>query len=243
MRKYIVLTVIAIAAIMLAACSPAVVPVVSGNSNQPAPRTINVNGTGMVNVAPDIAYISIGVHTEADTAENAVAQNNALTQKVIDAIKAQGVADKDIRTNNFSIYPNQKYDANGQPQAMTYVVDNTVNVTVHDLTKMGAMLDAAVKAGANTVNSIQFDVEDKTSALSDARTAAVKDAQKQAQELAQAAGVTLGDVQTITYYDNTPVPFTSYGKGGGMAADAAAVPVNPGTSQLSATVNMVYLIK
>jgi uncharacterized protein YggE len=244
MRKYIVLTVIAMAAIMLAACSPAIAPAVVGNSNQPAPRTINVNGTGMVSVTPDIAYISIGVHTEADTAEAAVALNNTQTQKVVDAIKAQGVPDKDIQTNNFSIYPNQKYDDTGKPQGTTYVVDNTVNVTVHDLTKMGEMLDAAVKAGANNVNSVQFDVEDKTNAMSDARVAAVKDAQRQAEELAQAAGVTLGDVQTISYYDNTPIPYYS-GKGGGgvMAADAASVPVNPGTTQLTATVNMIYLIK
>jgi uncharacterized protein YggE len=243
MRKYIVLTVIAILAMSLAACSPVVIPAASTNPNQPAPRTISVNGTGMVTVTPDIAYISIGVHTEADAATDAVSQNNTLTQKVIDALKALGVAEKDIRTTNFSIYPNQRYDNNGLPLPMTYVVDNTVNVTVRDLTKMGQMLDAAVKAGANTVNSIQFDVEDKTSAMSDARVAAVKDAQKQAQELAQAAGVTLGDVQTITYYDNTPVPYTAYGKGGGMVADAASVPVSPGTSQLTASVSIIYLIK
>jgi uncharacterized protein len=244
MRKYFVLTVIAIAAFMLAACSPAAAPAVVGYPNQPAPRTINVNGTGIVMVTPDIAYISIGVHTEADTAEAAVAQNNTQTQKVVDAIKAQGVADKDLRTDNFSIYPNQKYDETGKPQGTTYVVDNTVNVTVRDLTKMGEMLDAAVKAGANSVNSVQFDVEDKTSALSEARVAAVKDAQKQAEELAQAAGIALGDIQTISYYDSTPIPYFS-GKGGGsvMAADAASVPVNPGVTQLTATVNIIYLIK
>ena len=114
------------------------------------------------------------------------------------------MADKDIQTTNFSIYPQQQYDNNGKMTGIIYVVDNTVYVTVRDLTKLGDLLDASVTAGANNINSISFDVADKTAALSQARLAAVADARKQADELTGATGVTLGTVQTISYYDSTP---------------------------------------
>ena len=87
----------------------------------------------------------------------------------------------------FSIYPNTQYDQQtGKPGTTTYVVDNTVYVTVHQLDKLGDLLDATVQAGANSVNNIQFDVADKSSAIQQARDQAVKDAQTQAQELASA---------------------------------------------------------
>ena len=222
-------------AALLSACAP---------TNEKNPRTVHVNGTGMVNIKPDIAYINLGVHTEGATAAGAVAENNANSQKLVDTLKAAGVAEADIRTTNFSIYPSQQTDPQtGKPIGTTYMVDNSVYVTIRDLGKLGEILDASVKAGANSINSIQFDKYDKSADLSQAREAAVKNAQTQAQELAKAAGVTLGDVQTISTYDSTPVPLSSDVKYGLGAAPAAAVPVNPGTLQLTVTVSMVYFIK
>ncbi|HEX2698136.1 MAG TPA: SIMPL domain-containing protein, partial [Anaerolineales bacterium] len=133
----------------------------------------------------------------------------------------------------------------GVKKSTTYMVDNTVYVTVHKLDQLGDLLDASVKAGANSINSIQFDLADKTAALKQARDAAVKDAKTQAQELATAAGVSLGDLQTINFYNNIPGPYTDvYGKGGGGGAAAAvAVPVNPGQLTITVTVNLTYEIK
>lgn len=240
-NKTLFVSALVLLALALGACSPTIMA-----EPAPAVRTLNVNGTGQIFLSPDIAYIYIGVHTEEATAAESVAANNDETQRVIEALKKAGVDAKDIRTTNFSIWPNQQYSPDGQPTGTRYAVDNSVFVTVRKLDNLGDLLDAAVAAGANSINSIQFDVADKTEALKQAREAAVKDAKAQAQELADVAGMSLGDVQSISFYDSAPVPFTeSYGKGGGggAVAEAAAVPIQPGQLTLTATVSMSYQIK
>ena len=239
-KKTLFVSALVLVALVLGACSPTIM------AEPAAPvRTMSVNGTGQVFLSPDIAYIYIGVHTEQDTAAEAVAANNAETQRVIEALKKAGVDAKDIRTTNFSIWPNQQYSPDGQPLGTRYVVDNSVFVTVRKLDNLGDLLDAAVAAGANSINSIQFDVADKTEALKKAREEAVKDAKAQAQELADVAGMTLGEIQTISFYDSAPAPYLdSYGKGGGGgAAVESAVPIQPGQLTLMVTVSMSYEIK
>src|ERR1700690_4030974 len=176
--KFLLISAVLLAAIALSACGATTVV------SNPAPpqRTLSVTGTGIVYLTPDVAYINIGVHTEQPTASEAVSANNDQTQQVVNAVKNFGVDPKDIRTTNFSIYPNTQYDQQtGKPGTTTYIVDNTIYVTVHQLDKLGDLLDATVQAGANNVNSIQFDVFDKSSAIQQARDQAVKDAQTQAQ--------------------------------------------------------------
>jgi uncharacterized protein YggE len=127
-----------------------------------------------------------------------------------------------------------------------YAVDNTVYVTVRDLAKLGDLLDTAVQAGANTVNSVQFDVAEKDDALKQARAEAVKDAESQAQSLAQAAGLSLGEIQSIGFSEVSPYPiFDGKGGGGGMAAEqaAAAVPIQPGQLTFTVYVNVTYTLK
>lgn len=240
-RTFLILAAIMLGAIAMSACGPATIVA----NPAPAQRTLSVTGSGMVNMTPDIAYINIGVHTEKPTAADAVAENNTQTQQVVDALKAAGVDAKDIQTTNFSIYPNSQFDPQtNQKIGTTYVVDNTVNVTVRKLDKLGDLLDTTVKSGANSVNSIQFDVADKTQALKQARDLAVKDAQTQAKELATTASITLGEVQTISFYNNVPSPvMDTFGKGGGGAVAAASVPISSGQMTLTVTVNMSYEIK
>ena len=237
--KFALIAAVFTLALVLSACGPAAS---APAAVQPPQRTINVSGTGQVTIKPDIAYINIGVHTEMPSAADAVAQNNTNSQAVIDALKAAGVAADDLQTTNFNIYPNNQTGPDGKTVSTTYMVDNTVSVKVRDLTKLGAVLDAAVKAGANNVNNIQFDVVDKTKALSDARAAAVKAAKDEATQLAAAAGVTLGDVQTINYNENTPGPIF-YAKSAGLAAADSSVPVSAGTMDISVNVTMTYEIK
>ena len=225
---------------VLTACGPSTIAV----QTQPAQRTITVTGTGKVTLTPDIAYISIGVHTENASAKEAVSQNTTQAQAVIAAIKGFGVADKDIQTTNFSINPQQQTDSTGKVTGVTYTVDNTVYVTMRDLTKLGNLLDSTVTAGANNINSIQFDVADKTAALSQARLAAVADAKKQADELTKATGVTLDVVQNISYYDTTAPVTVQYSKADVVAAPmAASVPVQAGSMQIYTTVTVVYGLK
>ena len=219
----------------------------ASDAQTPPVRTLTVSGSGKAYLTPDIAYVNIGVHTQGKDATQAVASNNTQSQKVVDALRQLGIAAKDIQTTNFSIYPQQQYDSQGQPTGeITYMVDNSVFVTVHDLDKIGQLLDAAVKAGANSINGVQFDVADRAQALSDARKEAVADAQAQAQELAQAAGLKLGQVQSINVYGGSPPPMPVYqtAKGaGGMAEAAASIPVSPGQLIVTVDVNVVYQIQ
>lgn len=231
---------VALLALVLSACGPATI----NQAAQPVVRTISVTGSGEANLVPDIAYLYLGVHTEKPTASEAMAENNAQTQSMIDALTKFGIDKKDIRTTNFSIYPQDKYDPqSGTPTGeKVYSVDNTVYVTVRDLKQLGDLLDTVVAAGANTINSIQFDVADKAEAIKTARAEAVKDAQAQAQELADSAGVTLGEIQALGFYDSQPYPIYE-GKGGGAVAQAAAVPIQPGQLTFTVTVNATYAIK
>jgi uncharacterized protein YggE len=222
---------------ILAACGPSTVTL----QPQPTQRTVTVTGTGMVTLTPDIAYIYIGVETQNSVAAQAVAENNTKAQAVITAIKGFGVADKDIKTTNFSIYPQQQYDQSGKLTAVTYRVDNTVYVTVRDLSKLGDLLDTVVQSGANTINSIQFDLADKTQALTTARQAAVANARQQADELTSATGVRLGEVLTISYEDSTP-PVALPVARAAFAADNS-VPISSGSMQITTTVTIVYQIQ
>jgi len=239
--NFFVLVVLASALILSACGAPTTI-----NQAAAAPvRTLSVNGVGEVKLKPDVAYIYIGVHTEAASAADAVASNNLQTDALINSLKAAGVDEKDLSTSNFSIWPNTQYSPDGQAVGTTYVVDNSVYVAVRDLDTLGDLLDSAISAGANSINSIQFDVADKSQALKDARARAVENAKAQAQELAAAAGVQLGEISSIGFCESSPMPyFDGRGGGGGGAAEgAAAVPIQPGQLTLTATVNLTYEIK
>ncbi len=240
--KSIFVAAVALLALVLSACAG---PTTINQEAQPFARTVNVTGSGQAYLVPDIAYIYVGVHTEKPTASEAMSENNAQTEKMIDALKDFGVNAKDIRTTNFSIWPMDKYDpATGMPSGeKTYSVDNTVYVTVRDLDKLGDLLDTVVAAGANTVNSVQFDVADKVEAIKNARAEAVKDAEAQAQQLAAAAGLSLGEIQSIGFYDNQPTPLFEGKGGGGADVAASTVPIQPGQLTFSVTVNVTYAIK
>ena len=236
-KSLIIFTVMALA-LLMSACAPA------GNANV---RTLSVSGSGEALLAPDIAYIYVGVHTENPAAAEAVEENTTQTETLMQAIRDFGIDEKDIRTTNFSIYPMDRFDpSTGMPSGeKVYAVDNTVYVTVRDLTKLGDLLDTAIQAGANNINSVQFDVAEKDEALKQARAEAVKDAEAQAQSLAQAAGLSLGEIQSISFFDAQPYPLFD-GKGGGaMAAEAAAaaVPIQPGQLTFTVSVNVTYALK
>jgi uncharacterized protein YggE len=236
--KFIVFSVL-VFALVLSACGPTTIR----QEAQPLSRTLNVNGLGTSDLTPDIAYIYIGVHNEGATASETVAANKVQTDAVLDALKNAGVAEKDLRTTNFSIWPSQQYSPEGTVTGSIYMVDNTVYVTVRDLNGLGDLLDETIAAGANSINSIQFDVADKTAAVKEARAKAVEDAKAQAQELADAAGLTLGEIQSISFYDNSPIPMAAGKGGGGGAMTDAAVSIQPGQLTISVSVNIAYTIQ
>jgi uncharacterized protein len=219
-------------------------PQPAGTSTQP--RTISVSGIGKVYIVPDIAYINIGVNTRSAQVAEALSANNTQSIAVQKALETAGVDPKDIQTTSFNVYPQPQYDNNGKITTTEYVVDNTVSVTVRNLDKLSSLLDTVIRSGANSINSIQFDVQDKAKAFADARQLAVNDAHNQAGELAAASGVQLGQVDTITVVEiNNPVPlnYAANGLGGGSPAAAPNVPVSAGQLMVTVTLNVTYDIK
>ncbi len=227
---------------VVTACTPAAATP-AADASKPTVRQLNVSGHGQVFLTPDVAYIYIGVETKADNVAQALSQNTDSAQGIASALKNLGVDAKDIQTSAFNVSPQQEFDPQGQIKGTVYVVNNTVYVTVRDLTKLGQILDTVVKSGANSINGIQFDVLDKSKALSQARQMAIDDASKQAAEIAKAVGVQLGPVDSVNVYTSgSPVPMFE-GKGGTLSAAPAQVPVSAGQMILAVDANLVYEIK
>lgn len=247
-KKVAFVSVLMLAAVLLTACASGAL---AANPMQTAPetptetpRTVSVNGSGVISLTPDIATISIGVHTEDEDATKAVAENNRQAQAVADALKAFGIDEKDIRTQNFSIYPQTQWGKEGERIGIIYVVDNTVKVTVRDLEKIGDVLNAVVEAGANNIYGIAFDVADRESAYQQALEMAVENAATRARILAEAAGAELGEVQSLsTYLSPSPYPVMREFAVAEMAADAASVPISSGEMTITVEVQAVYALK
>lgn len=237
-RKPFVLLIGFLMVAVLAACAPQA----AAPSDQPI-RQMSASGQGEVYLTPDLAYVNIGVHSQAANVADALRQNNAQSQAVANALKAMGVDEKDIQTSAFNVFPQQMYGPNGEMTGTEYVVDNVVFVTVRDLSKLGELLDAVVRSGANTINSVSFDVTDKSAALSQARKMAIDHAKATAKEIADAAGIELGNIISLYTYVQEPIP-TFEGKGGAMMpASAGQVPVAAGQLILRVNADISYEIK
>ena len=252
MNKKHVFTFIAlllVASIGLSACS--MLPVQQADATNTSPesvsaplRTLSVTGTGKVMLVPDLAYINIGVRSEAQDVSSALAANNAQATAITDALKAMGVDEKDLQTANFNVYSIQQYDQMGQPSYISYSVENTLYVTVRDLTKLSQTLDAALSAGANQIYGINFDIANRQGALEQARDLAIKDAEAKALATAATAGVILGQIQTINVSNTSYVqPYTPYGMGGGAMYAASSVPVSAGQIVVTYDANLIYVIE
>jgi uncharacterized protein YggE len=210
----------------------------------PLPRTITVVGEGKVKVKPDIAQAGIGVEVINADVKQASDEAAATMQKIVDALKAQGVAENDIQTSYFNIWLERPYAPDGSQSNQTiYHVSNTVNVTIRDLSKVTTTLGAAIEAGANTINSITFNVADPTESQSQARQQAVDDAKAKAQELAGLNGVTLGEVVSVSEVVQGAVPLfdtASYAQGVG---GGGVGPISPGEIEVTAHLQVSYGIQ
>ena len=254
MNKKHVFTFIAlllVATIGLSACT--MLPVQPADATNASPqsvtaplRTLSVTGTGKIMLVPDLAYINIGVRSEAQDVSSALAANNAQATAITDALKATGIEEKDLQTANFNVYSIQQYDQMGQPSYISYSVENTLYVTVRDLTKLSQTLDAALSAGANQIYGINFDIANRQAALDQARDLAIKDAEIKALATSATAGVTLGQIQSINVSNTSYVqPYSPYGMGGGGASmDAySSVPVSAGQIVVTYDANLIYVIE
>lgn len=209
-------------------------------------RTITIGGNGQVTLVPDIARINVGVNSKAEEVTEAVNLNNKLALAITEALKKKGIEEKDIQTANFNVYPMQQYDhVTSEVIGVTYTVDNTLYITVRDLKMLSEILDAAIKAGANQINGISFDIDDRQAAQAQARDLALKDAEAKAQSVAGTMGVSLDEVITINVTNSSYVqPYPMYGMGGGekMAMDSS-VPISAGQIVVTYEVTLTYGIK
>jgi uncharacterized protein len=198
------------------------------------PGTVVVNGTGTVDVTPDTATLSFGVTTQAKTAAAALAQNSDAAAKVIAALKKAGIAAKDIQTQFVSLSP--RYTDNGN-DIIGYTASNSVSAVVRNLPSAGAVIDAAVAAGADQVSGPSLSPSDQNSRYREALKGAVADARAKAEALGQAGHFSIGQIVSVVEQSATPVPLA-----GGRAAPAEGPPIEPGTQQVQASVTVTFQI-
>lgn len=214
----------------------------------PQPRAITVSGEGTASIAPDMAIVNLSVTRMAETAQAALAQNNEAVRSVLDALKANGVADRDIQTGDFSIFPRYSdrqptpQNTNQQPVIIGYQVTNSLTVRVRELSKLGGLIDQSVKLGVNQGGQITFTNHEPKAAYQNARRKAVEDAMEKAKTLAEAAGVTLGLVATISETKLQPVAPAPMMRMA-MAKEADSVPVAGGETTYTVTVEMRFDIR
>ncbi len=200
---------------------------------------ITVTGEGRLDRAPDLATISLGVTTQGASAAAAMAANAEGVAAVLANLAAAGIGPRDIQTSGLSLNPNWTGYDSSAPRIDGYTAQNMVTVRVRALETLGAVLDAAVQDGANTLNGLSFGLADPDPAMDEARALAVADARARAGLLASAAGVTLGRVLTIAEGGGNGVPAPMYRMD---AAASAPVPVAGGEVALVATVTITWEI-
>ena len=205
-------------------------------------RPLMLTGRGEVKMAPDMAIVDFGVESQGSTAKAALEANTRNMAALLATLKAAAVDDKDIQTNNFSVQPRYDDKPNvNPPKIVGYAVNNAVSVAVRKLDNLGALLDKAVAAGSNQINNVGFTVSDPNAARDTARKAAVKDATSKATVLADAAGVKLGALQSMSEQGGGQViPMAKMSRMAQAPMDAQAVPISEGQVSITADVNMVW---
>lgn len=160
----------------------------------PLPNSLTVDGAGQAFGAPDIAYVQLGVQTTNTDVTTAFAEANDVMNQIIGAMTENGVDPNDLQTTGLYLYPEQQYDPQtGQPTAtILFRVNNSVNVTVRDISKVATLISAGVEAGANNIGSLSFGLSEGDALEREARVAAVANARERAGQLAEAMGVQLG---------------------------------------------------
>lgn len=209
---------------------------------------VRVTGVGEAFAAPDMATVSLGVVSEAARAGDALKQNSEAMAELISALKAEGIAARDLQTSGFSVQP--VYSRPGKlspradeaPKIVGYQVHNTLTVRIRDLDKTGTLLDKMVSLGSNSMNGITFGIADPKTLQDEARRAAVADAGARAELYAEAAGVKLGDIVLISEPQAYPPRPVAMQARTAMAPVEAAVPLEAGELSVTARIDIVWEI-
>jgi len=200
-------------------------------------QTLEVYGEGQVEVVPDMAYVQVGVTTVGEHIEKASVENARAVEAVFSAVEITGVDPVDIKTGNFSIGAERNYRED--KDRAVYRVNNMVDITVRDLSIVGQVLGAAMRAGANEVRGLRMEVAQKRKAMIEARSLAAEDARQKAEHLASLHGVQIGPVLEISEEGREgQAPLVK-----AIAMDARSVPISAGAQRLSAKIRVVYQLQ
>jgi uncharacterized protein len=249
MKRYLLVLPLAVVAFGAFACGGDEGDVNNITVPPPGPTLgINVSGEGRVTVEPDLARLNLGVEVQRDSADAALVDANGAFENLQQVLEDEGVAEEDIQTTGVTVQP--VYNYNTDPPTITgYIAANTVEVKVRDLESVGPIIDGATSAAGDAVrvNYITFEREDRDEANSQARELAAEDARQKAEALAEAAGVELGALQTLSETSlgpTPPIPFDEFAADRAEAeAGGQAVPqtnISPGTLEVVINVVAVY---
>ena len=240
-RKILPVTFLIIFTALITACG-----VLTPAGSEASTRTMNVSGTGTVELSPDIALVNIGVRSQSPDVAEALEENNSTAEAIMQQLMDLGIESDDIQTRNFNVFPQQERQPGPEgelEETQIFVVENTVSVIVRDLDALGEVLTAVIQEGANTIHGVRFDVEDREAAYAEARGLAIEDARAQAQAIAESAEISLGAIHAISINENGgPMPVEravamEAPQGGG------AVPISGGQLTIRVTANLTYEIE
>ena len=201
---------------------------------------LNVSAQAEARRVPDIATISAGVVTQAADGNTAMRQNAEQMAKVVSAIKAAGIADKDVQTSGISLNPQYRYVENEAPSITGYQATNTVSLKVRDITKLGKVLDSLAAQGANQINGPSFQIDQPEPVYDEARLAALKKAKDRAETYAKALDLKVRRIISISEGGGggfRPVPMMAMSARGKAEMDTA---VSPGETEVSVSLDVVF---
>ncbi|NNE86496.1 MAG: SIMPL domain-containing protein [Silicimonas sp.] len=200
-------------------------------------RTVTVTGEGRISAEPDMAILRLGVSREARKASDAMRLASEAATVVLALVKASGVEARDVQTSNVSLSPRWQNERNTAPRIVGYVASNDLSVRVRDLENLGALMDAVVSDGANQMNGLSFAIAEPRPLQDEARKAAVADARAKAELLAASAGVSLGQVITISELGGGQPPVAMARS---TMMEASAVPIATGEVDFHARVTIIF---
>lgn len=213
---------------------------------QPAQRYITVVGEGMIKIKPDVAKTTIGVEVVRPTVKEASDENSAILTQVVEALRTAGIDEQDMQTAGFNIYAEQYTTPESGPNGPTqvrYHVMNQVQVSIRDIDNIGAVLDAAIEAGANSTYGVEFRLEEQDAALADARKLAVTNASEKATALAELTSVQLGPVLSVSEVIGSGPSYNApSAQAWGGAGGGGGTPISAGELQLTMQVQVTYAI-
>lgn len=205
-------------------------------------NVFTVNGEGKVTAAPNIASTEVGVTTQNANAATAQDENNKKMTALTTAMKKLGILDADLKSSNYSVYPQYDY-TNGRQQIKGYMVSQSLQVKVRDLTKVSDVLKVAAESGSNQVSGLSFTIDDPANLRIEARNKALQDAENNAMQIAERLGLKVGRV--TSYYENAgspnnPVPYYAKDEAMGMGGSVSAPTIQPGSNEVIMNVSVTY---